>query len=396
MMRKLSLLFIFLVLFSLLPATFAEAESIEIKFYYSPSCGHCVKLAEHLDELEEKYGERIFVNRMNTRENMQEFVEIQQQHGITTGEMGTVPKVFIEDFYCIGDTPCIREIEPKLIELGVEKSNDDANSTNGDQNVSNGDGDGDQNFSYASGNVIVNGDEENGQKNEINYFQLLGLALVDAVNPCELAVLIILMTAILTREPKNKAKALRAGLAFSVAVFIMYLIFGLLIIFGFKSFMGITDLGTSIFYTILAILAIILGLLNIKDAIWYGGGGFIMEVPMRWRPAMKKIIKGTTSARGAFITGLIVSFFLTPCTAGPYFVAGGILAAFSWAETIIPLLFYLLIFISPMIVITLIAYFGFMAVEEMGGWRERNIKLLHWIAGILLLGLGLAMLFGFI
>jgi threonine/homoserine/homoserine lactone efflux protein len=56
----------------------------------------------------------------------------------------------------------------------------------------------------------------------------------------------------------------------------------------------------------------------------------------------------------------------------------------------------MLVFISPMVAITLIVYFGFMTVENIGGWREKNIKLLHWIAGLILLGLGIAMLLGII
>jgi len=38
------------------------------------------------------------------------------------------------------------------------------------------------------------------------------------------------------------------------------------------------------------------------------------------------------------------------------------------------LIIYMLIFISPMIAITLITYFGFAKVEDMGGWRENNIQ----------------------
>ena len=230
----------------------------------------------------------------------------------------------------------------------------------------------------------------------ISMAQLLGLAAVDAINPCELAVLVILMTAILTRFPKNKNKALKAGLSFSSAIFLMYFIFGILIISGFKFITGFAQISGTWFYQLLALFAIIMGLLNIKDAIWYGGGGFIMEVPMRWRPKMKEIINGTTSVGGAFIVGLIVSFFLTPCTGGPYFVAGGILSTLSLIEALPFLLVYMCIFISPMIAITLIVYFGFMAVEDIGGWREKNIKKLHWIAGLLLLGLGIAMLLGLI
>jgi cytochrome c biogenesis protein CcdA len=93
---------------------------------------------------------------------------------------------------------------------------------------------------------------------------------------------------------------------------------------------------------------------------------------------------------------LIVSFFLTPCTGGPYFVAGGILSKTNFIQAIPYLLLYMIIFISPMIAITLIVYFGFMAVEDISGWREKNIKNLHWIAGLILLGLGIAMLFGLI
>jgi cytochrome c biogenesis protein CcdA len=225
---------------------------------------------------------------------------------------------------------------------------------------------------------------------------LVGLAAVDAINPCELAVLVILMTAILTRFPREKKKALKSGLAFSLAIFMMYFIFGLLIISGFKFIAGFTQISQSWFYKFLGTIAMILGILNVKDAIRYGGGGFVMEVPMGWRPRMKQIIQGTTSVAGAFIVGLIVSFFLTPCTSGPYFVAGGILSNISLLSAIPYLLVYLILFILPMIAITLFVYFGFMAVENISEWREKNIKKLHWIAGLILLGLGIAMILGLI
>jgi cytochrome c biogenesis protein CcdA len=176
----------------------------------------------------------------------------------------------------------------------------------------------------------------------------------------------------------------------------MYFIFGILIITWFKFVAEVSQIKTSLFYQVLAAFAILMGLLNIKDAIWYGGGGFIMEVPQRWRPKMKEIIKGTASVRGAFAVGLIVSFFLTPCTAGPYFVAGGILSNIALAEALFYLFIYMCIFIAPMIGITLVVYFGFMAVEDISGWREKNIKLLHWISGLILLGLGVTMFLGLI
>jgi ascorbate-specific PTS system EIIC-type component UlaA len=54
------------------------------------------------------------------------------------------------------------------------------------------------------------------------------------------------------------------------------------------------------------------------------------------------------------------------------------------------LVYYNFIFILPMILITLIVYFGYSKVEQISGWKEKNIKLLHLIAGILVFGIGLA------
>lgn len=74
---------------------------------------------------------------------------------------------------------------------------------------------------------------------------------------------------------------------------------------------------TSAFKWAIGILGILIGLANLKDFFWYGKG-FIMEVPLAWRPRMMKIIQAVVSPWGAFAVGIIVSLFLLPCSAGPY------------------------------------------------------------------------------
>ena len=152
------------------------------------------------------------------------------------------------------------------------------------------------------------------------------------------------------------------------------------------------------FYFIIAILALIVGVFNIKDYFWYGKG-FLMEVPLNWRPKMKKMINGVTSPIGAFFVGFVVSLFLLPCTSGPYIVILGLLAVSQTKLTgIMYLLLYNLIFISPMIVITLLLYRGLSTVESLESIRQKKLKTLHLVAGIImvLMGLGilLAMHFG--
>jgi cytochrome c biogenesis protein CcdA len=87
---------------------------------------------------------------------------------------------------------------------------------------------------------------------------------------------------------------------------------------------------------------------------------------------------------------------LLPCTIGPYIVASGLLSELGTLNSIPWLLYYNLIFILPMIIITLIIFFGFKKVDEVAGWKERNIKILHLIAGILLFTVGVALLAGWL
>lgn len=210
-------------------------------------------------------------------------------------------------------------------------------------------------------------------------------AIVDAINPCAFAVLIILMSTILVST--NRKKALLSGLAFSASIFISYFLMGI----GLYSAIQATGLSHT-FYIIVAILAIFIGLFNLKDYLWYGKW-FVMEVPLSWRPKLQALIKGVTSVPGAFAIGFLVSLFLLPCTSGPYIVILGLLAeATTRTYAILLLVLYNLIFILPMIFITLAIYFGFTTTEKAEALRQNKLKILHLIAGIIILCLGIGML----
>ena len=210
-------------------------------------------------------------------------------------------------------------------------------------------------------------------------------AAVDAINPCAFAVLIILITAVLGAGSRHRV--LWAGLAFSLAVFISYYLMGL----GVYSAVEAAG-ATQAIYVVVGVLAVLIGLFNLKDYLWYGRW-FVMEVPRSWRPTMKAIIQRVTSVPGAFLTGFVVSLFLLPCTSGPYIVILGLLAktatrpqALAW------LVLYNLIFVLPMIAITAAVYFGLTTAEKAEEWRTRNLRRLHLFAGIIILALGIGML----
>ncbi len=235
--------------------------------------------------------------------------------------------------------------------------------------------------------------QESTAKQDLTLAKLVSLAVVDAINPCALAVLTLMLLAILTYNPTKRRNVLLAGLAFALSVFVMYFLYGIIIIKFFQFIQKIALIKLWL-YKILGGAAIILGILNIRDFIHYRPGGFLTEMPLFLRPKVKKIISGITSPQGAFIVGLFVTLFLLPCTIGPYVIAGGILSTKAFLKCLPCLFLYNLIFILPMIAITLIVYLGTKRIEEVSEWKDKNIRYLHLIAGIIILVLGVGLLIG--
>ena len=227
---------------------------------------------------------------------------------------------------------------------------------------------------------------------DLTLIKIITLALADAVNPCEFAVMLMVLVSILIANPGNKKKVLYGGFAFTLAIFIGYFFYGLVMIQLFK---GFKDFASSIYPYIsnsLALFAIFLGLLNVKDFLSYKPGGFATEMPLKLRPKLKIWIEKITGTKGAFFIGLFVTIFLLPCTMGPYLIASGSLSGLEFIKTLPWLLIYNLIFVSPMIIITLLVYFGLSSTEELSDWKDRKIRYIHLIAGLLLIGLGIAIL----
>ena len=230
----------------------------------------------------------------------------------------------------------------------------------------------------------------------ITFGRITLLALADSVNPCAIAVLAMILMVILMQNPEKKKKVLYGGLAFVSAVFIGYLFYGTIIV---KLFMGFAEFlreNSKYIYNGLAILAMIIGALNIKDFFVYKKGGIATEMPLWMRPKAKRIIQKITSPKGAFVIGFLVTLFLLPCTIGPYIIASGLLSELGVVGALPWLIYYNILFVLPMLAITFLIYFGFAKIQDVEGWKEKNIRRLHLTAGILLFLVGIALLMGWI
>jgi len=228
----------------------------------------------------------------------------------------------------------------------------------------------------------------------VKAIEIIGLAIVDAVNPCALAVMVIILMALLLKNPEKRRGVLLGGLSFTLAVFILYFLYGLIMVQFFSHVIPETGKYSLYIFKGFGVFAILLGVLNLKDFFLYKPGGLITEMPLKMRPKMKVWAKKITTPKGAFFIGLIVTLFLLPCTIGPYIIASGKLSTLNFLKTVPWLLLYNLIFILPMIGITLAIYLGLTTVNKVSGWKEKNIRYLHLIEGLILTILGILMFTG--
>ncbi len=209
---------------------------------------------------------------------------------------------------------------------------------------------------------------------------LAGAALVDAINPCAFAVLVLLVSMVIA--VKGREEGLFAGILFSVAVGIAYFIMGILAYWVF----GTVSLPRSL-PVIMGAIAVGLGCMHLKDS-WHQGKLITTEVPFRWRSGLRRVIEKIRSPWGAFGAGFVVSVFLLPCVSGPYIVVIGLLAEekrFAYVAMI--LAFYNLIFITPMLVISCMMYFGTKA-RRLNEFKVKTARLFHVIASAIMLFIG--------
>jgi len=361
-MKKLLILTIAVILGTVLfGATGFAQQKVQADYYWGIGCAHCAKVVAYLDEHPEVLT-RVNLNKYEVyqdRANAQKFTALNNQLGIAPQQQG-VPMLFSGDEHFLGDKDIIAffsQFEDKVPVI--------------DPSV----------IDPVDPEPIEGG-------NALTWPVLLTAALLDSVNPCEFAILILLLATILAAD--GKRRALFSGLAFSLSIFISYYLMGL----GLYSAVANANIS-SILLQVIGVVAIIMGLINLKDFFWYGQG-FSLEIPASWKPIVKRLIKSITSPLGAFFVGFVISLFLLPCTSGPYIVVLGMLGQNeTYWQALWMLLIYNLIFIVPMLAIVLAIYFG-LDIKKAEAQRRKQVRLLHLITGLLMIGLGVLMLGGWV
>ncbi len=215
---------------------------------------------------------------------------------------------------------------------------------------------------------------------------IIGLGLIDSLNPCVIGVLILLLTLLL--KAGNKKAIIVNGLTYTAGVYVTYLVGGLTLLAVFNAVRDIT-LISQVLYWIIGVFVILAGLLEAKDFFWYGRW-FSLAIPHQFVSLVEsKAANASTSLLASFGAGMILTLIELPCTGAPYLAVLTLMSqgGYSYLTALPLLLLYNLVFVFPLLVIIFLAYRG-MDLKSVEGLRKEHRGLMRLLIGLALLVIG--------
>lgn len=248
-------------------------------------------------------------------------------------------------------------------------------------------------------------DEEQGSLNIIDQFRSMTwltvvlAGLVDGLNPCAFATLIFFIS-YLTISGRKDSEIIIVGISFTLGVFIAYLVIGL----GFYKVLdllgNILNVVARWVYGFTALLCITLAVFSFIDVAKARKGkleDMSLNLPKGLRKRINAVIrKGHSTNRyviGAFVTGVVISLLELACTGQVYLPT--IIFVSSMPELRLRAIFYLIIynllFILPLIVVFILAYYG-TSSKDLTRFLQKHAAMVKIGLGILFFALGIRLL----
>jgi cytochrome c biogenesis protein CcdA len=232
---------------------------------------------------------------------------------------------------------------------------------------------------------------------QLTLLVVLGGGLLDGINPCAFATLIFFLSYLHVAK-RTPRQILGVGIAFISAIFITYFLAGL-VLFQFLSWLDQLAWARKALNGFFALFALGVGLFSLRDA-WLARQGRLQDMTLQLPGFLKDRIRSTIrgGARqsryvlAAFTTGIVISLLELACTGQVYApiihaVQQGADNAITW------LLIYNLAFISPLVIIFLLAFAG-MKTNALIQFQQKHTALVKLLLGLLFIGLFLLLAFG--
>jgi cytochrome c biogenesis protein CcdA len=341
------------------PTAPTDADSTPIIYYYTEGCSECRAVEQYLEVLSAQYDFYLY-KKVDSLDGAGAKVRsaLDATYGVADAERGVAPTIFV------GDRVFIRE---PAIKAGLEQA---LKSSTPELR---------QHLLDAEGAAENGGGDDPADLfKTFSVLTVVGAGLLDGVNPCAFATLIFFISYLIIRS-KARRDILFVGLAFAAGVFLAYLAAG----------MGLYQVVSRVpwffalskwFYLAIGVFAAVIAVLSVRDA-WrarHGDlGDMTLQLPERNKGIIHRLIRDQARTgfvvTSAFLVAFPVSLFEFMCTGQTYLPT--IVLIFSQSvlkqRAALFLIIYNLLFILPLVLITVIAYLG-VTSDHLVTWLKKN------------------------
>jgi len=343
-----------------------QNNTICIHYFYRPGCHFCAQASPYIESLSQNYSINIYKHNVQEAEGYNIYDKLCGLQNIPIEERG-VPLVAVGDKIFIGLNQIQNNLEPEIQRLQnssdykclLEEFCQQANHTS------------------AGTEPLIN-------ISKVTLPLITVSAAADSINPCAIGVLVFLISFLLISSNQNKRRTIMISSIYIATVYLVYFLAGIEIM-AFLSKLSFLNALNKIF----AVLILIFGILNIKDAF---KNKAMLAIPEKAKPLIERWVY-RVSIPAAIILGIIVAAVELPCTGGMYMAILTLLAnTATKTQAVWYLLYYNLIFVLPLILITFLFVKGF-EEGKIHAWVERHKNKTRIIIGTILIILGLILLF---
>jgi cytochrome c biogenesis protein CcdA/thiol-disulfide isomerase/thioredoxin len=312
-------------------------------YFYEVGCQECSRAEYDIRYVQSKYPQLV-VEEYNVQEDAALSEWLGARLGVPERQRLATPALFVGEDYLIGTditAEALLALAEKYAPTGVDRAWTDFDPDAGGQSI----------------------------VDRFKSFGVLTVAfagLVDGLNPCAFATLAFFVS-YLALSGRQGREVLAVGLAFTLGVFLAYLAVGL----GFYEVLDLlggllTTLGRWV-YGLTALMCAVLAVFSFLDFLKARRGeigDMSLNLPHSLRMRINAVIRRGRGSRafvaGSFVTGIAVSFLELACTGQVYLPT--IVFVMSRPEmrvrALMFLLLYNLLFIVPLVVVFILAYYG--------------------------------------
>lgn len=357
-----------LVIFLLLPVVSAqENNSLEIDFFYSLTCPHCISEKSFLESIEENY-ENVYFNyyKVDDEKNFENLMQLYEKYEVPHNMRGVVPITFIGEDYFIGFDDSMK--------LKIENSI--KSQITGEE--------------FDSKNGLIKGINPD----EHSLFALaIILGFIDGFNICSLGAIMLILSMVLVF--KSKKIILIIGGLFLIVTAFVYL---LLVYFWHQIFMLLVP-WESLMQLLLSMLMLFAGIYFFKEFLRFAKHGPTCQSAQNkfynravgWfqkKIEAQKEKPNIVALIGAVcIFALLVTIIEFPCSAVLPLIFSGILAQANLPPLVS--LFYIFLYVFVYLIDEIIIFL--VAVFTMNLWSTspKLIKIIYLIASASLIAMSI-------